>query len=71
MAKFKILYIPTNNFLMDHNNDGVTVMLFDTIAHPNILEDILRVNDQEFVHWRKHNNIVLPLLAEELEIMYD
>lgn len=73
MFKVKILYIPTGEFLI---SNGITSIYwsFDKYSCPSIeflLEEILSVNKNKYSGWAIRNNISLPLLREELEIIYD
>jgi hypothetical protein len=69
MTRVKILYIPSGDLLRYVNNE---VMVIDYEIYPNIIEKILLINNQEYISiWREYNNIILPLVKEELEIVYD
>lgn len=66
----KILYIPTGQFLKKYiSTTAMLEILCDDVEI--LITRILLVNEGKFPSWVRANNIQLPLLREELEVIYN
>lgn len=70
MFRIKILYIPTGEFLFYDFNAIIWTSNGLTLDIKTLTDRLLTVNEGKFPSWVRENNVQLPLLIEELEIIY-